>query len=348
MSGYEEQPSQVEHTETTDATVSEDSHTATHSTLETSESYETPSAQHISTDSIQDLDLSNMTISPSRSSTPRPLPKEKTQARTQFAEYPSAYETLRREVNDTVMDATSITQVTAPETPNGRPVFVVGTMAATPQSSPFLPPKSSSIPRPSTARKNTDPLLHRVLDRNYRVQATPLTEHRRPYAAATPSTAKRGRDPMLQESTLNSSPEFAPPELNHEIFSSPERRRPIPGVSVLTPAQAEFQPNREAARTLGIWDSDDDDLDDDIAFGQSPPKTMQFHIPQNRLLQTPAKEASKRIVEDILTNAGLDYGEEELDFSQVTETEGFDANFGADATSPSVVRKAMNVEDDTF
>jgi DASH complex subunit ASK1 len=142
----------------------------------------------------------------------------------------------------------------------------------------------------------------------------------------------------------------APPELNHEIFSSPERKRPIPGVSVLTPARVLSmpQPDREATRTLGIWDSDDDDLDDEIPFGQSPPKTMQFHIPQNRLLQTPAKEASKRIVEDILTNAGIDYGEEELDFSQATEMEEFDDDVGADPTSPSVVRRAMNIEDDTF
>ncbi|OCT48074.1 hypothetical protein CLCR_04104 [Cladophialophora carrionii] len=355
LSGYEEQASRLDTTDDADITVTEDSNTTTHTTLETSESYETPSAQHISTDSIQDLDLSNMTISPSKSSTPRPYRTQNAQQpQASFAHYPSPYEALREEVNNTMADSTLHTRATEPETPGGQPVFHVDTMAATPQSSPFLPPRPTSIPRPSTTRKKTDPLLHRVLDRNYRVQATPLTSQR--YSnlqlgtVATPSQTSRAGKAGFNDSTFDSSPEVAPPELNQEIFSSPERKRPIPGVSVLTPARArsKAQTLGEATRTLGPWDSDDDDLDDDIPFGQSPPKTMQFHIPQNRLLKTPAKEASKRIVEDILTNAGIDYGEEELDFSQTLETDGSDIDLGVEPTSPSVVRRAMNVEDETF
>jgi len=350
LSGYEEQATQVDNTDTTDVTITEESNATTHTTLETSESYETPSAQHISTDSIQDLDLSNMTMSPSKSSTPRPFRMDKTQQnQPNFADYPSSYEALRQEVNNTLIDTTSFTQATAPETPGRQPVFSVGAVAATPQSSPFLPPRPTSIPRPSTIRKTTDPLLHRVLDRNYRIQATPLPTHRYadllPGSVATPSTAKRARQAMFCDSPPNSSPVVAPPELNHEIFSSPERKRPIPGISVLTPARG--QP-REATRTLGLWDSDDEDLDEDIPLGHSPPKTMQFHVPQNRLLKTPAKEASKKIVEDILTNAGIDYGEEELDFSHALETEEFDVDVGTERTSPSVVRRAMNTEDETF
>ncbi|KAH0848909.1 hypothetical protein AYO21_10645 [Fonsecaea monophora] len=354
LSGYEEQQSHLEHTDTT---VTEDTHTTTQSTLETSQSYETPSAQHISTDSIQDLDLSNMTISPSRSSTPRPniTQKFQKQSNATFADYPSPYEALRQEVHSTVVDNTSLTQPTMPETPGGRPVFATDKIAVeTPQSSPFLPPRPTSIPRPSTARKRTDPLLHRILDRNYRVQATPLTsEHYANWPSTTrgtPSTTRHARSATLGNSTLSSSPEAPPPELHPEIFSSPERRRPIPGVSVLTPSRArsKSQPLKAPARTPGVWDSDDDDLDDDILFDQSPPKTMQFHVPQNRLLRTPAKEASKRIVEDILTNAGIDYGEEELDFTQDIETEGFEMDGDGEPTSPSVVRRAMNIEDETF
>ncbi|OQU98254.1 hypothetical protein CLAIMM_04067 [Cladophialophora immunda] len=357
LSGYEEQQS---HLDNTDTTVTEDTNATTHSTLETSESYETPSAQHISTDSIQDLDLSNMTISPSKSSTPRPTLAQKLQKQgnATFADYPSPYEALRQEVHSTVVDTTSLTQPTMPETPGGRPVFSMDNIAVgTPQSSPFLPPRPTSIPRPSTTRKRTDPLLHRILDRNYRVQATPLTSQR--YAnlhsitRATPSTAKqRARSTTLDDSTLSSSPEAPPPELHPEIFSSPERRRPIPGISVLTPSRArsKSQPLKSPARAPGVWDSDDDDddLDDDVLFDQSPPKTMQFHVPQHRLLKTPAKEASKRIVEDILTNAGIDYGEEEINFSQELETQAFDLDDGGEPTSPSVVRKAMNIEDETF
>lgn len=72
----------------------------------------------------------------------------------------------------------------------------------------------------------------------------------------------------------------------------------------------------------------------------SPPKTMQFHVPQSRLMQTPAREASKRIVEDLLLTAGADATDEieggdgeELDFSE---------------PSPSVVKRAWMDEDDTF
>ncbi|EXJ69506.1 uncharacterized protein A1O5_07542 [Cladophialophora psammophila CBS 110553] len=354
LSGYEEQQSQLQNADTT---ITEDTNTTTHTTLETSESYETPSAQHISTDSIQDLDLSNMTISPSKSSTPRPniTQKLQTQNNATFADYPSPYETLRQEVHNTVVDTTSVTQSAMPQTPGGRPVFPMDNIAVgTPQSSPFLPPPPTSISRPSTARKRTDPLLHRMLDRNYRVQATPLTSQRYAHlpsrARAPPSTAKCARSATLNDSTLSSSPEAPPPELHPEIFSSPERRRPVPGVSVLTPSRArsKTQPLKAPARTPGIWDSDDDDLDDDVLFDQSPPKTMQFHVPQSRLLKTPAKEASKRIVEDILTNAGIDYGEEELDFTQELETLGFELDASGEPTSPSVVRKAMNIEDETF
>lgn len=283
LSGYEEQPSQYE---STDLTVTEDSNVTTQTSLETSESYETPSAQHISTDSIQDLDLSSLTVSPSHN-TPRPLAKQKAQ-QPAFAEYPSPYETLRQEINNTTVDATALSQATAPETPN-RPQFTMDDIAATPRSSPYLPPPTS-IPRPSTTRKHTDPLLHRVLDRNYRVQATPLTNTRftnfQSKTAASPATTRRVRTANL-DSTLSSSPEVAPPELHPEIFTSPERKHVIPGVSVLTPSRGKSQIPKAPTRTPGIWDSDEDDLDDEIDFGQSPPKTMQFHVPQHRLLKTP-------------------------------------------------------------
>lgn len=219
-------------------------------------------------------------------STPRPSIKQTTDPAT-FADYPSPYEALRQEVNNTT-DATSLSQTALPETP-GRPVFSIDAIAATPQSSPFLPRLPTSAVRPSATRTKTDPLLHRVLDRNYRVQATPLTTSR--YAniqsktAATPATAKRFRNTAM-DSTFSSSPEVAPPELHPEIFSSPERKTRIPGVSVLTPARHKAQAAKAPARTPGVWDSDEDDLDDDLVFG-SPPKTMHFHVPQNRLLKTP-------------------------------------------------------------
>jgi DASH complex subunit ASK1 len=70
----------------------------------------------------------------------------------------------------------------------------------------------------------------------------------------------------------------------------------------------------------------------------SPPKTMQFYVPQSRLMQTPAREASKRIVEDLLLTAGADGTDDDI--------EGLDDPSVIDEPSPSVVRRAY--EDDTF
>lgn len=81
-----------------------------------------------------------------------------------------------------------------------------------------------------------------------------------------------------------------------------------------------------------IWDSDSDEEAGEGmgGLGMSPPKTMQFHIPQARLLQTPAREASKRIIEDLLLTAG----------GSVTDD--------LDEDSPSVVRRMGIGDEDTF
>ena len=48
-------------------------------------------------------------------------------------------------------------------------------------------------------------------------------------------------------------------------------------------------------------------------------------------------------MDDILATAGVDY-DEEIDFTQGLESPGFDM----DENSPSVVRRAINIEDETF
>src|SRR5947207_2909488 len=86
LSGYEEQPSAHE---PLDETVTEDSNATTHTTLETSQSYETPSSEYISTlPAEQELDLSSLTISPSHS-TPRASAGGQQPT---FADSPSPYE----------------------------------------------------------------------------------------------------------------------------------------------------------------------------------------------------------------------------------------------------------------
>ncbi|KAH9815742.1 DASH complex subunit ask1-like [Teratosphaeria destructans] len=246
-----------------------------------------------------------------------------------------------------------------PSTPRPR-----ADMGLAPESSPFEPEsayqpsafKASTLGRPGAKRHNSnDPLLHRgVLDKNYRVQATPHTQRRQRHqkAAATPATATKTTR-QLWEDSPDSSPEVAAPQLRSDLFSPAKTAPRTPGISVMTPARGRHQPQHQQhttstgrklfspqdkayasarSRPSHIFedDSDEDDLD------MSPPKTMQFHVPQSRLLQTPAREASKRIVEDLLLTAGAD-GTTDI------EAQGE----GLEEASPSVVRRAL-FDDDTF
>ncbi|KAG6004159.1 hypothetical protein E4U21_001376 [Claviceps maximensis] len=218
----------------------------------------------------------------------------------------------------------------------------------------------------SARRNNKDPLLHRVLDKNYRVQSTP---HRSGIRISPLKKDKviekggKGKERALaawQEDDLPmSSPDIAPPTLRSEVFMSPyklmARQRlaaaaqgpRTPGVSVQTPArnqkksrdvfssaardrdtdgaghvgpsttrEVEGAAKSQARQRYEInWDSDEDGDDDDLYAGMSPPKTIQFALPPSKLLQTPAREASRRIVDDILIDAGA-----ELESSEYSPT----------------------------
>lgn len=195
----------------------------------------------------------------------------------QFAGMSSPYEALKREFEGT-------------KTPKLDPV-TPGKAQALPDMSGF---DSSPFAQPTTGKKtfNQDPLLHRVLDKTYRVQATPLISPRKykPTGAFTPRTAQRGA-PMPSGATTrlpkwaeDSSPPSSPaPQLRADIFS-PAKTPRTPGVSVQTPAKNRLP--MSINRTGTIFD-DSDEEDDEGGF--SPPKTIQFHIPQSKLLQTPGR-----------------------------------------------------------
>lgn len=245
-------------------------------------------------------------------------------------------------------------------------------------SSPFEPESAYQPSAQYSAyqqARNNDVLLHRgVLDKNYRVQATPHTQrraHQQPTTtAATPGTATRNTTSTkaLWEDSPTSSPEIAAPQLRSDLFS-PEKGKSkptpaprTPGISVQqTPFSTTQRPNPPTTSTgrqlfpttrtpLTTGDTPfttdgpnaDSDEDDSLDYEGSPPKTMQFHVPQSRLVQTPAKEASRKIVEDLLLTAGADEGSS-------TQGEGwFEREEGEeDEVSPSVVRGRF-VEEDSF
>lgn len=262
-----------------------------------------------------DIDLTELTIS--SHSTPRaPAPQTGEEDITiSSIEHSSSYENLRKQINEAEAPFDMPDSSTLPSTPGRQHFFPPGASSGTPMSSPFIPPASSAkyqpTPGDSRYQKPSDPVLHQMLDKTYRVQATPLGKGYKNVGGGTASRSKFNITPKPTASTSRygyddspmSSPELEKPQLHSEIFSSPikgvntpgtnRKRRtssnrtcgtPKPGTSVLTPAKP--------GGHRPVWDSDDDLDDEDEDFGPSPPKTMQFHIPQSRLMKTPGKSSS--------------------------------------------------------
>ena len=229
-----------------------------------------------------------------------------------MALYSSPYETLKREIQGSPQPSNHDNS-TLPSTPRNP-------FQSHPDSSPFIPPSTAHPHR--TPRD--DPLLHRILDKNWRLQATPHTTTRAPKPGTSTLPYRTGRLPARTKDSndetpaggrgksgtttmddgLDSSPAMPAPQLHSEIFGTPARRKNIPGVSVLTPARGKRTPSQKrgstragedaAAAAAGrreTWDSDSDD-DEDTGLGMSPPKTMQFHVPQSKLLRTPGMSST--------------------------------------------------------
>ncbi|KAK7734948.1 DASH complex subunit ask1 [Cytospora paraplurivora] len=299
-------------------------------------------------------------------STPRAAPPTKT-SRPQFAKLASPYEDLKRDMTGGGRDTgdDSDTEIVPHQHTTRLP-----DMSMTPRSSLGVDASVQDDDIFSTTRKNKDPLLHRVLDKNYRIQATPhkptgvspikwkVTE--KPQDRDNNNNNGRGKSKFSSwgEDSPMSSPEMAIPTLRSAAFMSPVKygasgaagrrgsRRPsgtpggvprTPGVSVQTPATARKTKDVYASKGEGsrgrqqgdeiTWDSEGDD--DGLYGGMSPPKTIQFALPPSKLLQTPAREASRRIVDDILQTAGM-------------EPEA------SSEYSPSIVKMNTNISDDTF
>ncbi|RFU35605.1 hypothetical protein B7463_g662, partial [Scytalidium lignicola] len=263
-------------------------------------------------------------------STPRaPHARSTSRDKPEFADYGSPYENLKEEFQGGRETSTNDDETQARRTPVGRQR--IPDMSMSPSSSPFEP--TSHLPSATQRRPGGDAILHRVLDKNYMLQATPHTARKQ---NKTPLNKPSWRD---STSPMSSPPEAAP-QLRADIFSSPIRQQfnhppapRTPGISVQTPAKSRGRD--ESTKTLPIkdeitWESDSDEDADGVykELGLSPPKTIQFVFPQSRLLQTPAREASKRIVEDLLATAGAGF----------SDTDGLE-------DSPSMVAVKDNLDD---
>ncbi|KAK4204114.1 putative DASH complex subunit [Triangularia verruculosa] len=250
-------------------------------------------------------------------------------------------------------------------------------------------------------KKNTDPVLHHLKDKNFRVMATPHKSHTgvsplkwkitsNPAPSNLFTTPGKGKDATLTTRPIwadspGDSPEIALPQLRSAAFMSPTRAAyrsaalkhsmnapRTPGVSVQTPAAKggktkDVYGNREdkymnaTGDELG-WSEDDDEDERELSEigGMSPPKTIQFALPPGRLLQTPAREASRRIVEGLLMRAGGTEDDMTLDFTGVVpgfgqpqqqqQQGGSGSGQGQRGYeySPTLVKMSMEMQDDTF
>lgn len=242
-------------------------------------------------DETDDSLLDNGDIS---GSTPRaPRPKSASSDVPKFAEYPSSYETLKEELRGPGKQPEQ-SEENLPLTPGAQ--SRIPDMSMTPTSSPFDP--TSYLQSTAQKRPGGDPLLHRVLDKNYRIQATPHLTRKELLTNTMNTPANK---PSWRDTTSPmSSPPVAAPQLHAEIFSSPIRQQysskpsapRTPGVSVQTPVKRKEKTPKASKQDKDeiTWESDSDDEDAEGVYrelGMSPPKTIQFNLPQSRLLQTP-------------------------------------------------------------
>jgi DASH complex subunit ASK1 len=205
----------------------------------------------------------------------------------------------------------------------------------------------SSMLQPATTRPppTTTPgrLLHQTATKSWRIQATPgaapMSKYRATAASMIPSVTTPARPNQPNFNVDDDSPLSSPiqyPEFQTQVLNTPgpaHARTPArlmmtrdwgftggpPGtVKAKTPAK----------NTYGGYDFGDSD-DDDIFLppGFSPPKTMQFSIPASKLIATPAREASRRIVKDILQTAGADDTMTTTDTGEQRSFVGEDSSF---------------------
>jgi DASH complex subunit ASK1 len=203
----------------------------------------------------------------------------------------------------------------------------------TPESSPLC------LTRPEGGR-----ILHRALDKTYRLQATPMgktappSRYRSTMTAATPKQppTTSAADPFDFDSSPMSSPGLEP--TMHRLAQMRMGTPPTLLATTRTPGTKKLfttaiNPTTTVAtnptattttttNTMGKYSIDDllldDSDDDDVSFLMSPPKTIQFSMPRSKLLATPAKEASRRIVNDILRTAGASVNDNSMSSASIS------------------------------
>jgi DASH complex subunit ASK1 len=301
LSGYEELANDGETTAADESTAMRDETTADYTAREEEDLTATPGARQTAYQEGEESMLDEGEIT---GSTPR-VPSTKI-VKSQFANLESPYETMKREMKDEEGDSTAM------QDEDDSTVLFAQRTARLPDMS--MTPGNADGPaaRDQSPQRHKDPLLHRVLDKNYRIQATPLKSASR-MSPVKASGGSHKRAEAWQDSPM-SSPEIAMPKLRSEAFMSPFKSNArqrlaaatqqdprTPGVSVQTPGTGRktrdvfASPGKGKGKDKDEIDWEDDD-EDDLYAGMSPPKTIQFALPPSKLLQTPGKLTYRKIL----------------------------------------------------
>jgi DASH complex subunit ASK1 len=190
-----------------------------------------------------------------------------------------------------------------PASPSKIPVFI-----ETPERrTPLKLTTATSLAHPSIKKEDLDEdismasplsfktpkkgvLRHQVLDRNWRIQATPKP--------TKPSIT----DNFLDELDDDSLGEPELPKLESHVFSPAGNTNSSPkALSKFSPKEARHTPRTSHKN---FYDESDSDIDM-IVDGMSPPVTLHFGLSQNQLQKTPSKQAVRTVVDDILRDAGV-------------------------------------------
>jgi DASH complex subunit ASK1 len=311
LSGYEELAGEQDESTTAEDTALPDQ-TADYSAVPDESTVADRSAyeeEHANIDADESLMLDDAEMS---GSTPRP-PATKSM-KPQIADFSLPYEKLRHDLkkgsgvdDDTIRTDVLPDDDETMELPAQTATTRLPDMTMTPRSSSILQEPTLQLQQQrSGGRKAKDPLLHRVLDKNYRIQATPH-KNVSPQKGGRIAEKDTTRQALWADSPM-SSPEMAVPKLRSDLYMSPTKGRGrqgggaprTPGVSVQTPTTAKkrdvFADETDKGKGKAkrdpdeiTWESDEDDETGGVFGGMSPPKTIQFAMPQSRLMQTPGK-----------------------------------------------------------
>ncbi|PWN45633.1 hypothetical protein IE81DRAFT_363871 [Ceraceosorus guamensis] len=234
-----------------------------------------------------------------------------------WAPVESPFERLKKEVESNLgasqADTSNATSILEHHRAERARQLASGADASSSEMAP--PPRTSAAGGKTPKKGGATPLARRALLNS----ASPAKTTALPRITATPRGAARRGNPFAPASARKGMAEdqsgaLVPPESVRRWDGIADlRKTPLAssrkafGGRIMGKENAHSQGHQGEARqqTQANDDSDEDD-EGSLALppGMSPPVTMRFSVPQSRYSKTPAKEAARMVVDDLLRTVG--------------------------------------------